>query len=513
MSGLTKVEMSSWEEIPCCLLGKEDRVDKEDLLMMKPSEIKRLHLIHHALEKKISQRQAAEIAGLSSRQMRRLMKRIRQEGDRGILHRQRGRPSNRRIAEGVRQKVLDLYRQHYSDFGPTLASEKLRERHRVAVHSETLRLWLRQAQLPYRQRKARPHRQWRPRRSCFGAMVQLDGSEHDWLEGRGPKLVLMALIDDATNTVAARFYDHEGTVPALDSVRRWVQRYGIPVSVYLDKHTTYRSPRQPSLEEQLQGLEASQSQFQRAMSELGVEVIHAHSPTAKGRIERLFGTLQDRLTKEMRLAQIASLAAANRFLEQYVPVYNQRFRVEPAQATDLHRRVPRQLDLDGVLCTKTPRRLNADSTVVHQGKIYLVEQRLQAQSVTVAQRLDGSLQLRHRGRSLGYRELPARPRKAQAPATPTQTKRKAYRSAMDHPWRSPYPQDTVKISSSHQATTCSRGGPWPSHTVPWTKPITLENPMIPETYKPDISNLVRSGHFYFGWTLGFSLLDRRYTNW
>ena len=441
-------------------------MEKEDLLMMKPYEITRLHLIHQALERKISQRQAAEIAGLSSRQMRRLMKRIRHEGDRGILHRQRGRPSNRRIAEGVKQKVLRLYQQHYGDFGPTLASEKLRERHRVTVHAETLRLWLCQAQLPYRRRKARPHRQWRPRRSCFGTMVQMDGSEHDWLEGRGPKLVLMGVIDDATNTVAARFYDQEGTLPALDSFRRWVQRYGIPASVYLDKHTTYRSPRPPSLEEQLQGLERSQSQFQRAMSELGVEVIHAHSPAAKGRIERLFGTFQDRLIKEMRLAQVTSLAAANRFLEHYLPLYNQRFRVEPAQATDLHRRLPRQLDLDGVLCIKMQRRLNADSTVVHQGKIYLVEQRLQAQSVTVEQRLDGSLHLRHRGRSLGYRELPARPRKAQAPATPIQAKPRSYRPAMDHPGRSSSQQLAIKTRSSQKATNCSRGGPLPSHAGP-----------------------------------------------
>ena len=142
-----------------------------------------------------------------------------------------------------------------------------RSDHQIEIHPETLRLWLRQARLPYKQRKARPHQQ---RQSCFGEMVQLDGSHHDWLEGRGPKLVLMGAIDDATNTVEARFYDHEGTVPALDSLRRWVQRYGIPASVYLDKHTTYRSPQGPSREEQLQGLERSQSQFERAMSELGV---------------------------------------------------------------------------------------------------------------------------------------------------------------------------------------------------------------------------------------------------
>ena len=439
---------------------------REDLLLMKPREIKRLHLIHQAMEKKISQQQAAEVAGLSTRQMRRLMKRIQQEGDRGILHRQRGQPSNRRLAARVKQKVLQLYQQHYGDFGPTLASEKLRERHRLTVHAETLRLWLRQAQLPYRRRKARPHRQWRPRRSCFGTMVQMDGSHHDWLEGRGPKLVLMGSIDDATNTVAGRFYDHEGTLPALDSFRRWVERYGIPASVYLDKHTTYRSPHPPSQEEQLKGLERSQSQFQRAMSELGVEVIHAHSPAAKGRIERLFGTLQDRLVKEMRLARVASLTQANRFLEHYLPLYNQRFQVEPAQPADLHRRVPPQLDLNDVLCLKTPRRLNADSTVIHQGKVYLVEERVQAQTVTVEQRLDGSLHLRHQGRSLRYREVPARPRKAQALGPRTQPKQKRFRPAADHPWRSFYQPTAAKASSSPPPTPFSRGDPSPSSGVP-----------------------------------------------
>jgi hypothetical protein len=176
--------------------------------------------------------------------------------------------------------VLALFEKHYADYGPTLASEKLQERHRIEIHPETLRLWLRQARLPYKQRRARPQRQWRPRRPCFGQMVQMDGSHHDWLEGRGPQLVLMGYIDDATNTVEARFYDHEGTVPALDSFRRWVKRYGLPCSVYLDKHTTYRSTQPASVAEQLHGREPSQSQFQRAMSELGVEVIHAHSPAA-----------------------------------------------------------------------------------------------------------------------------------------------------------------------------------------------------------------------------------------
>jgi hypothetical protein len=405
---------------------------------MKPREIKRLHLIGQALDKKISQKQAAEVAGLSPRQMRRLMKRVEIEGDRGIVHRRRGQPSNRRIADTIKQRVLSLFAKHYPDYGPTLASEKLQERHRIEIHPETLRLWLRQARLPYKQRRARPQRQWRPRRPCFGQMVQMDGSHHDWLEGRGPKLVLMGYIDDATNTVEARFYDHEGTVPALDSFRRWVKRYGLPCSVYLDKHTTYRSTQPASVAEQLQGREQSQSQFQRAMSELGVEVIHAHSPAAKGRVERLFQTLQDRLVKELRLAGAATLVEANQVLQRYLPVYNQRFRVQAAEPTDLHRRVPAGLDLNSVLCLKTQRRLNADSTVQHEGRVYLVQERIPAQTVTVLQHLDGSIQLHCRNRSLSYRAVSHRPAKPQPALKPALARTTRHRPATEHPWRGSY---------------------------------------------------------------------------
>ena len=435
-------------------------MDREELLRMKPREIKRLHLIRQALEEKISQKQAAEVARLSPRQMRRLMKRVEAEGDRGILHRRRGKPSNRRIADKTKQKVLALFEKHYADYGPTLASEKLHERHQIQIHSETLRLWLRQARLPYKQRKARPHRQWRQRRSCFGEMVQLDGSHHDWLEGRGPKLVLMGYIEDATSTVEARVYDHEGTVPALDSFRSWVQRYGIPCSVYLDKHTTYRSPQTPTVEEQLEGRGQSQSQFQRAMSELGVEVIHAHSPAAKGRIERLFQTLQDRLVKELRLAKASTLAEANQVVKRYLPLHNQRFRVEAAQPADLHRRVPTRLDLDTVLCQKTQRRLNADSTVQHEGQVYLVQDRLKAQTVMVHQRLDGSIHLWCHNRSLSYRLVPQRPRKAQLMVTPVRAKT-THCPAAEHPWRGSYKRLRPEIHPRAPIRALARGAPPP----------------------------------------------------
>jgi hypothetical protein len=430
-------------------------VPREDILLMRAHEWKRLHLIHQALEKKVNQKQAAELAGLSTRQMRRLMKRIGEEGDRGILHRRRGQPSNRRWAEKVRQKVLRLFEKKYADFGPTLASEKLGAADRISIHPETLRLWLREARIPYKRRKARAHRHWRPRRSCFGEMVQMDGSHHDWLEGRGARLVLMGYIDDATSTVHARFYDHEGTRPALDSFSRYVQRYGIPLSVYLDNHTTYKSTKAPSSQEQLEGVICAESQFQRAMRELGVEVIHAHSPAAKGRIERLFQTFQDRLVKEMRLGQVGTLEQANAFLETYLPSYNQRFRVVAAQPADLHRRLGARQDLNSILCLKTQRHLNADRTLVHGGKRYQIEDRIRSSQLTVEDHLDGSMQLRHQGRLVRYREIPSPPVKALYRLAPRP--HAAPISAPNHPWRQSYKRSRSALSPSPSPGIVSRG--------------------------------------------------------
>jgi hypothetical protein len=430
-------------------------VPREDRLLMRPREWKRLHLIHQALEKKINQKQAAELAGLSTRQMRRLMKRIGEEGDRGILHRRRGQPSNRRWADKVREKVLRLFEKKYADFGPTLASEKLEAVDRISIHPETLRLWLRQGEIPYKRRKARAHRRWRPRRSCLGEMVQIDGSHHDWLEGRGPKLVLMGYIDDATSTVHARFYDHEGTRPALDSFSRYVQRYGIPLSVYLDNHSTYKSTQPPCRQEQLEGAVVSQSQFQRAMKELGVAVIHAHSPAAKGRIERLFQTFQDRLVKEMRLGQIGTLEQANAFLESYLPSYNQRFRVVAAQPADLHRPLGARGDLNSILCLKTQRHLHADRTLVHGGKRYQIEERLRTSTLTVEEHLDGSLHIRHQGRTVRHREIPPQPVRAfYRSASRTHT---VPIPAANHPWRQSYKRSRLALIPSPSSRLVPRG--------------------------------------------------------
>lgn len=404
----------------------------EDTVIMSVKELRRLHVIRLAMDKKLRQREAGVLLGLTVRHVRRLSKRVRAEGDAGLAHRGRGRPSNRRHAPALKARVLRLYAKHYGDFGPTLAGEKLAERHRITISEETLRRWLRAEGIDHFARRARPHRAWRARKVAGGALVQLDGSHHAWLEGRAPRCVLMAYIDDASSRVWARFYEYEGTFPALDSFQRYVRRYGLPLAVYTDKHTTYKSPGEPTVEEQLAGRQPH-SQFERSLAELGVEVIHAHSPQAKGRVERLFHTLQDRLTKELRLAGIATLEAANAFLEAYLPGYNRRFAVRLAPDRDVHRPLPAGTDLDQRLCVKTTRVLRRDWTVAHGGQLYQIQDRLRAPHVMVEDRVDGTLRITHQGRPLTYHTIPARPMKAVEPEKRPRPRR-AVKPKSDHPW-------------------------------------------------------------------------------
>lgn len=382
---------------------------REDMIMASQEELKRLHVIRKVLERAMKQVRAAEVLCLSIRQIGRLVKRVKGEGDRGIVHRSRGKRSNRKIEDKVKGRAIKLYRERYKGFGPTLAAEKLLEGQRIGVSDETLRGWLIESGDWKKSRKRRGHRQWRERMEHCGEMVQMDGSHHDWLEGRGPACVLMGYIDDATGRGLGRFYEYEGTVPAMDSFGRYIRRYGIPLKVYLDKHTTYKSNGKPSLEEELAGMEPL-SEFERALKELGVEVIHAHSPQAKGRVERFFGTLQDRLVKEMRLRGIGSIEEANLFLEEYWPVFNGRFAVESKAKGDLHRPVPRGLKLEDVLCIQAKRALRNDFTVAYNRRLYQVEDPIRASEVMVYEGLEGSLRLKHKGRPLKVHEIATRPR-------------------------------------------------------------------------------------------------------
>ena len=406
---------------------------REDFVVMSRKELRRLPVIQQVLVKKIRQVEAAGVLGLSDRQIRRLVKRVEREGDRGIIHQSRGRPSNRAMEGKIKARVLSLYQAQYGDFGPTLAAEKLSEREGICLSDETLLLWLLAEGITHFKRRARPHRRWRERKRYCGEMIQMDGSHHDWLEGRGPACVLMGYSDDASGRVFARFYAYEGTIPALDSFRQYVRRYGIPMSVYSDKHTTYRSSAKPTIEEQLQGVEP-QSQFERALHELGVSVIHADSPQAKGRIERLFGTFQDRLIKEMRLAGVKTLEEANRFLARYLPRYNRRFCVPAAQETDLHRPIPAGMDLGGILCVKAERTLRNDFTIAYEGKLYQIEQTLRARRVKVEEHLDGTLRITHQGQPLRCHPITTRPMRPKEPAEKREEPRTPPPPAR-HPWR------------------------------------------------------------------------------
>lgn len=406
---------------------------ERDIIVMSIGEIKRLKLIESAIDRQISQKEVSGILRLSERQIRRLVKAVRTEGDKGIVNKSRGRPSNHRLSEETKDRVISLYKEKYSDFGPTLATEKLLELDGIRLSDETLRHWLLETGLWKKRRKRSAYRQWRPRRSCFGEMVQMDGSHHDWLEGRYTKLVLMGYIDDATNTIYAKFYDYEGTLPAMDSFKGYVKKYGLPLSVYLDRHTTYKSSKKPTEWDEASDLKFL-SQFERALKELGVEVIHALSPQAKGRVERLFGVLQDRLVKEMRLADIKTKDEANAFLKTYLHKYNGKFRVCPANETDVHVRPPHHFNWDKYLCIKDQRTIRNDNTIAYNKKLYQLEEN-DSKKVHIEERIDGSLLIISKGKSLKYKAIIERPKQIVAYKKDRREYNRPIKPLKDHPWK------------------------------------------------------------------------------
>ena len=406
----------------------------KDVIVATQRELRRLHIVQKVLEGGLRQTEAAAMLSLSYRQVGRIVDRVREEGPQAVVHRSRGRQSNRKISEELKDRVLNLYRKYYEGFGPTLAQEKLSERESINISDETLRLWLIEAGLWKKKRKGRQHRQWRPRKDHYGEMIQMDGSHHAWFEDRGLACVFMGYIDDATGRVYGRFYEYEGTLPAMDSFWRYVRKYGIPISLYMDKHTTYRGTGEPTLEDELNGTEPM-SEFGRALKELGVQLIHANTPQAKGRVERLFNTLQDRLVKEMRLRGISSIVEANEFLKEYLPIYNRRFAKKAAQQENLHRPRPKGLDLNRILCIKTERTLKNDFTIAHDRKLYQIEERIQTKKLIVEEYTDGSMAIWCRGRKVRFRQITQRPPRIPQPQQPRPARNKASTPAQDHPWR------------------------------------------------------------------------------
>lgn len=407
----------------------------KDIIMLSQDEVKKLHVIKKVLDGGLRQYEAADVLSLSVRQVRRLVLRVRAEGNVGIVHRSRGKRSGRGISGKVRDKVLSFYRENLFGFGPTLAAEKISELLRINLSDETLRKWLMESGDWKRTRKCKVHRSWRERKGHFGEMVQFDGSHHDWFEGRGEKAVLMGYIDDATGNVFARFYEYEGTIPAMDSFGRYVKKYGVPISVYNDKHSTYKSMGKPTIEDELNGT-MPMSEFERAMKELSVNVIHANSPQAKGRVERLFKTFQDRVVKEMRLRGIQTIESANKFLQWYLPIYNRRFAVKAKKEGDLHRKITKEINLSRILCIKTKRVLRNDFTISYENRFYQILERTQARTVQVEEDLKGGMSITYKGKCLKYKGLPERPKKENPTTTvPIFKTKKKWTPPADHPWR------------------------------------------------------------------------------
>ena len=402
---------------------------------MSRKERDRLTILNGIKRRELTLVQAGQVMNLSYRQAKRVWRRYRQQGDAGLVHRSRGAPSRRQLAPPLRARVLARYDARYPDFGPTLAAEYLAGEG-LAVDHETLRRWLIATDRRSVRRRRQRHRQWRQRKPCFGQMVQLDGSHHDWFEGRRERCVLMVMVDDATGRVWAQFFEEETTRASYDVFAGWVRRQGLPRSLYVDRDSIYRCEGQPSMADQLAGKEP-QTQFGRAMEQLGVELILAHSPQAKGRVERMNGVLQDRLVKALRLAGISDLESANRFLaETFLPAYHRKFNVRPASEADAHRAVPQALD--AVLSWEVERVVQRDWTVAQGGVWYQLDRQHEALSlagkkVIVRTLRDGRVQLLHRGQTLKHRVLPGRPERAKERAP--RVVRPAPVPGANHPWR------------------------------------------------------------------------------
>lgn len=411
-------------------------------------EIDRLRVIRDVLEGQLLQIQAAKQLGRSTRQVRRLCRRVQQAGPRGIRHGLRGKPSNNQLAPGLMDRALKLIAAHYGDFGPNFANEKLHEKHGLTLSTYSLRKGMISAGI-WRPKRHKPfHRAWRPRKACLGEMTQVDGSEHDWFEGRGPRCVLMAFIDDATSKVLlARFVKAEDTLTLMRLTQEYLRKFGRSQSFYVDKDSIYKTNRRASMDEEVRD-EQPMTQFSRAMAELDITVICAESPQAKGRVERLFKTLQDRLVKELRLAGAKTMEDGNKFLAGgYLDKHNSRFAEEPANRTDAHRGVLPGQRLERTLSLRTERTLLNDYTLQYQKRTFQV---LKHQPICVAPRdkilvetrLDGSTHLRFKDAYLNFKPIDKRPYRGYYQAQPSREKQydrgdKGVGSTPgpNHPWR------------------------------------------------------------------------------
>ncbi len=389
----------------------------EGILTMSQREADRLSIITQLLNRKITAAESGSLLKLSERQIFRLLRRVREEGSKGIIHKLRGKKSNRGYSEKLKQRVLQIYKKQYNDYGPTLFSEELLKNYSISSDHETIRRWLRESSITTSMRKKRPHRRLRERRSGYGEMIQFDGSHHDWFEGRGAKCCLYVCVDDATGKVYLRFGRTENTADAMQTLWEYVKHTGIPRSIYLDRFSAYYA-------------KDKLTDFSRAMKELCIEVIYAHSPQAKGRVENRNGTLQDRLVKAMRQRGISTTAAANEYLRnEFIAEFNLKFGVN-LESPDVHKAFEGYL-LEEIFCYKTTRQVRNDYTInLSGGYIQLLKSESPLpkpkQDVILHKQLNGQMYIYFNGQKIKYEVLTGKRKKQ-----PYEFRK----LSNDHPWR------------------------------------------------------------------------------
>jgi len=414
---------------------------QEGQLLMTQVDRDRLVTLKKAKKKLITQKQAAEELGLSMRQVKRLLHALKQHGDKAVVHGLRGKPSNRRIEEKLeKQAVKILSAPVYEGFGPTLAAEYLGSKHGIQASKETVRKWMIGGKLwRAKKEKVKQVHAWRRRRSRFGELVQWDTSEHDWLEGRGEKLYLIAMIDDASSRLFARFVRHDSTEENMRVLWSYLEKFGRPLSFYTDKASLFQTAEKRKRDEpgvEKDAVEMPPTQIGRALRELGIAWIAAHSPQAKGRVERNFGTAQDRLVKGMRVAGVKTIEQANEYLiNDYLAWWERELTVEAASSDDAHRHLEKSHDLAASLSHVETRQVRNDYTFRWDGKLYQIACQtiptgLRGANVRVEARLDGSMAVRYQERYLPVKECAAA-EKARKPAAvkPARSPRRGQRSS------------------------------------------------------------------------------------
>lgn len=417
----------------------------QKLITMTPKELSRYEVIKRLLNQEINGTEAAKQISLSVRQVKRIKAKVKKYGVKGIIHCLRGKAGNKRMPDDQIEEIKKIIEDNYHDFGPTFAAEKLEENHQIKVSNEKLRqlmtgwgYWISRPR-----KKNKEYRSWRQRKEQYGEMVQFDGSYHHWFEDRAEKCCLLATIDDATGKVLKlKFVLDEGTIPVFSFWKACIEKYGKPLSIYLDRLRTYKQNLKSVFDDP-----NCRTQFQRVIEQdLNIKIIHAYSPQAKGRAERLFGTLQDRLVKELRLAGVSTSKEANKFVEEvFIPKHNAKFSVLPQKKGDLHKPLTKfeKDNLDKILSVQDTRVVNNDFTVRYKGKWYQLAETqstlvLRKDRVLIEERIDGSRHISLRNKELNYAVLPARPKKVKIKVIGLTKSKSTWKPPADHPWRKPF---------------------------------------------------------------------------